>query len=153
MQRLVRAAVAARLAAGATISRSFAARVAAFAAWIAGGGATLGGAAPPPLGLFAGPWPPKAPDDRIDLAFGAAVFADGALLPGETLAAVAIVADPADLVIGTAILTGPLPLAWVEGGSPATAYLITSTGVTGAGREIVATETLYVGPVGLDLGF
>ncbi len=118
-----------------------------------GAGAFLRSVTRAPIGLFAGPWPPKAPDDRLDLAFGVVVYAGGDLLPGETLAAVAIVADPADLVIGAAALGAPLPTAWVEGGSADTAYLITSTGVTGQGRTIVAVETLYVGPAGLDLGF
>ena len=99
--------------------------------------------------MIAAPFPPKAPDDRLDYAFDHSA----ALLAGETLAGATVAATPAGLVVDAITLSGGLALAWIAGGAADTGYVLASTAVTSQGRTIVASETLYVGPIGLDYGF
>lgn len=97
-----------------------------------------------------GPWPTKAPADRLDYA----VDFSADLLPGETLAAVSGWASvPPGLTVDGTTVIGSQGLAWLVGGTPNTGYAVDLVGVTGQGRTIGATVSLFVGPVGLDWGF
>ncbi len=95
-------------------------------------------------------WPAKAPLDRLDyeVDFGLE------LLQGETLAAVTGWAStPAGIVADGITVIGTAGVAWLTGGAPNTGYVIAVTGITGQGRTIGASVSLFVGPAGLDYGF
>ncbi len=99
--------------------------------------------------MIAGPFPPKAPADRLDFGFDHSA----GLLSGETLVGATVAETPAGLTIDAITISGTRAIAWITGGMANTGYALTSTAVTSQGRTIVASETLFVGPVGLDYGF
>ena len=99
-----------------------------------------------PSSLILPAFRPASPDDVLDYAFPLAPL----LAAGESVVAAAVTASPSGLVIGTATVATPAPVARITGGAPGTAYLLTCTATTSAGRVLAARGVLRVGPVGLD---
>lgn len=92
--------------------------------------------------------PPKAPEDRLDVALDHAP----ALEPGEQLAGAAFTVQPVGLTIDAVTVLGTRSIAWIEGGATNVTYALTAAARTSSGREVIAEAALWVGPPGLDYG-
>lgn len=99
-----------------------------------------------PSSLILPAFPAASPDDVLDYAFTFTPL----LLPGDAIVAASVTAAPPGLSIAAPVVATPAPVARITGGAPGTAYVLTCTATTAAGRVLAARAVLRVGPIGLD---